>query len=158
MAADDPKFTCTGCGKEYRWKPELAGRKAKCACGATLVVPTERPGNGASPAAQPPSVSVHAPAAAVAPPPVPPAKPAEAKPSVAASAAPSAASTCPSCGGSLAPGAVFCVNCGYNLKTGKTLTAAVVVERDEEDDAVEPAAAAASAKPAPPAKPAKPAS
>jgi hypothetical protein len=29
------------------------------------------------------------------------------------------AAGCPSCGGSLAPGAVLCTNCGYNLKTGR---------------------------------------
>lgn len=30
-----------------------------------------------------------------------------------------AANACPSCGGSLAEGAVFCVACGYDLRTGK---------------------------------------
>jgi hypothetical protein len=43
---------------------------------------------------------------------------------------------CPSCSAPLAPGAVLCVNCGYNLKTGKKLSA-VVVETDGEDDAGE---------------------
>jgi len=32
-----------------------------------------------------------------------------------------AASACPSCGGTLADGAVFCVACGYDLRTGKQL-------------------------------------
>src|SRR5688500_20128061 len=32
-------FNCDHCGKRYAWKPELAGKKAKCACGQTLTVP-----------------------------------------------------------------------------------------------------------------------
>jgi DNA-directed RNA polymerase subunit RPC12/RpoP len=135
MAVDDPKFSCAACGKEYRWKPELAGRKAKCACGAAIVVPAERPAAGPAPAplkppaappvAPPAARAVPAPDAAL-PPPAPPPTPApEVKPS------PGAA--CPSCGAPLAANAVLCVNCGYNLKTGKTLSA-VVVERDEEDE------------------------
>jgi hypothetical protein len=39
---------------------------------------------------------------------------------------------CPSCSAPLASGAILCVNCGYNLKTGKTLSA-VVVETDGEN-------------------------
>ena len=35
----DGKFTCARCGKQYKWKPELAGKRAKCGCGAALVVP-----------------------------------------------------------------------------------------------------------------------
>ena len=34
------KFSCAACGKQYAWKPQLAGRKAKCSCGAAVVVPT----------------------------------------------------------------------------------------------------------------------
>lgn len=146
MAADDPKFSCTGCGKEYRWKPELAGRKAKCGCGAALVVPAERP--AAKPALE------------VAPPPPPPAPVAPASAlreaavqSTAPAAAPSSAA-CPACGAALAANAVLCVNCGYNLKTGHTLS--VVVERDEEQVGAEGEAAAPPAKTpaAPPAGPA----
>jgi hypothetical protein len=33
------KFSCPACGKQYAWKPQLAGKKAKCACGAMLVIP-----------------------------------------------------------------------------------------------------------------------
>jgi hypothetical protein len=33
------KFSCAACGKQYAWKPQLAGKKAKCACGAAIVVP-----------------------------------------------------------------------------------------------------------------------
>jgi len=39
------KFPCSECGREFTWKPEIAGRKARCKCGATLVVPKTRPGS-----------------------------------------------------------------------------------------------------------------
>ena len=34
------KFPCPACGKTYRWKPELAGKKVKCPCGNRIDVPT----------------------------------------------------------------------------------------------------------------------
>ncbi|MBC8107240.1 MAG: hypothetical protein H7Z14_11670 [Anaerolineae bacterium] len=38
------RFTCEGCGKQYRWKHELAGRRVKCAkCGAIMVAPQATP-------------------------------------------------------------------------------------------------------------------
>jgi hypothetical protein len=33
------RFSCDGCKRTYAWKPELANRKVKCKCGATMVVP-----------------------------------------------------------------------------------------------------------------------
>jgi hypothetical protein len=36
------KVTCV-CGKQYRWKPELAGKRAKCKCGAAVAFPKEDP-------------------------------------------------------------------------------------------------------------------
>lgn len=38
-----PMFSCNGCGKQFKWKPAIAGKKAKCGCGATLQVPAEDP-------------------------------------------------------------------------------------------------------------------
>src|SRR3954467_7347453 len=35
----DGKFSCGACGKRYAWKPQLSGRRAKCLCGAEVVVP-----------------------------------------------------------------------------------------------------------------------
>src|SRR3954464_11332319 len=32
-------ITCDGCGKKYKWKLELAGRRLKCPCGAAIEVP-----------------------------------------------------------------------------------------------------------------------
>jgi hypothetical protein len=45
----EPRFSCTGCGKTFRWKPEIAGKKAKCGCGATVAIPTEPPGSAKTP-------------------------------------------------------------------------------------------------------------
>ena len=47
-----PKFSCPSCGKEYKWKPELAGKKGKCKCGGVLAIPARPPGSAtASPGA-----------------------------------------------------------------------------------------------------------
>ena len=32
-------FSCDACGKQYTLRPELAGRKVKCKCGAVLIAP-----------------------------------------------------------------------------------------------------------------------
>ena len=47
------KFKCSTCAREYTWKPELAGRRGKCKCGAAVIVPTEDPEK-----AVPPEVSI----------------------------------------------------------------------------------------------------
>jgi hypothetical protein len=133
---EHPKFACQSCGRQYRWKPEMAGRSAKCACGAKLVVPTEAP---AAVPAPPPAPAPAAPAAkanAVSP----------APPKIVAAATP--ASSCPICKSPVAAGAVLCVKCGYNFKTGKRL-AAVVVETDAEEDEVEAAGADAKSSSSP---------
>src|SRR3954451_12095657 len=36
---DNDLITCDGCGKRYKWKLELAGRRLKCGCGAAIDVP-----------------------------------------------------------------------------------------------------------------------
>src|SRR6476660_6093452 len=56
VTSSEPKFNCSKCGKEYRWKPELAGKKAKCKCGAVVPVPAQAPAApraAAKPAAKP---------------------------------------------------------------------------------------------------------
>lgn len=32
-------FSCPGCGQQFKWRPELAGRKLSCSCGQLLKVP-----------------------------------------------------------------------------------------------------------------------
>ena len=41
---EGPKFSCPECGKQYPWKPELAGKKGKCKCGAIMSVPNAATG------------------------------------------------------------------------------------------------------------------
>lgn len=38
-AVREGRFECDSCGKSYAWKPQLAGRRARCACGHEIVVP-----------------------------------------------------------------------------------------------------------------------
>lgn len=94
----DYQFSCPACNRSFTWKPELAGKKAKCTCGNNLTVPAE-----------PPEDLVD-----MAPEPATPQTPA---PQEATSAGPQRA-TCPSCGQSLEPKAILCFACGYNLRTG----------------------------------------
>src|SRR5687768_4675768 len=42
---------CDGCGKQFRWREEIAGRRMKCPCGGVVSVPANAP--GAVEAAQP---------------------------------------------------------------------------------------------------------
>jgi hypothetical protein len=104
MSAEDPRFNCPACGKSFRWKPEIAGRSAKCACGSKLVVPKDAP-------------------AATAPAPPPP---------IVKAAAPT--TNCPICKASVPKDAVLCVKCGYNFKTGKRLAAVVVESDPVEEE------------------------
>jgi type II secretory pathway pseudopilin PulG len=114
------KFSCDGCGKSYSWKPELAGRRVKCKCGQAMSVPATDPaaaaaddlpdgfadfaalGDGA-PSGRHDDDGAHAAVAA------PPAR------------AKGGAAKCPTCGRAIDAGAVICVGCGTNLKTGKKL-------------------------------------
>lgn len=43
MGASGSAFSCGSCGKGFRWRPEIAGKKARCACGATVAVPAADP-------------------------------------------------------------------------------------------------------------------
>ena len=161
MPSNSPKFTCESCGKEFRWKPEIAGRKAKCKCGQTLTVPATPPAPAVTaPAAPAPTRPAPARRAPVRPSParsspLPPAPPAVEVPpepnplewpdepaagyDTAQPPPPPADETCPSCGADLPANAVLCVNCGYNLKTGKKLAGVT--------PAATPSAAAAVAAP-----------
>src|SRR4051794_21270498 len=37
------RFACGTCGRRYRWKPELAGRSVRCACGRAMTYPLGEP-------------------------------------------------------------------------------------------------------------------
>ena len=36
-------FSCSECGRKFTWKPEIAGRKARCKCGSVIAVPKTAP-------------------------------------------------------------------------------------------------------------------
>src|SRR5258706_9838109 len=88
------QFSCDSCGKTYRWKPELAGRRVKCKCGHAMSIPT----------------------APVGPMPV---TNESFEPPAAESAA--AGHHCPSCKATLEDGAILCVKCGFNLKLNRRM-------------------------------------
>ncbi len=105
------RFSCPSCGKVLNVKDEYAGKKARC------------------PGCQEGLTVPYAPEAAEA-----------ADAATSAAPAPSA-SACPSCGGALPDGAVFCVACGYDLRSGKQLQTVTggAAEEDEGGAAEEPA-------------------
>lgn len=120
---DTERFHCPTCRKKYRWKPELAGRKVKCAgCESKLRVPTAGGGNAEL---------------LDAPPPPPEAEPgigdmyeldlpSEPAPKAAAGAAASGGDgKCPNCNTAIKPGAVLCLNCGFNFAEGKVMQTVV---------------------------------
>ena len=39
----EPTFSCDACGKQFFWKPEVAGRRGKCPCGAVTRIPLHPP-------------------------------------------------------------------------------------------------------------------
>jgi len=40
------RFACEVCARKYKWKPALAGRTVKCACGEEMVCPVTPPADG----------------------------------------------------------------------------------------------------------------
>ena len=121
---DGAKFACTTCGREFKWKPELGGRKAKCKCGATVTVPQ------APPAAPPPPPADDEFDLTDLPEPIPPrggartATTATTSPPLPMADAPAEKIACPVCNTPAPPTAVLCTNCGYNFRTGVRLPGA----------------------------------
>jgi len=113
VTSAEPKFNCSKCGKEYRWKPELAGKKAKCKCGNVVPIPAKPPA-AARPAPKPASEDadldgLYALAQE------------EKKATVRSSQVVdegAAGYRCPSCSASMPPGAVVCPNCRLDMRTG----------------------------------------
>ncbi len=116
------KVRCPACGKAYRWKDDLAGRKVKCKCGEVFRMTA--PGSPAPSAPVVGSVTdktgelsdgydlhdtgLHAPAHGAAP-----------------GSSSDGDGRCPSCNQPVKPNAVICINCGFNLKSGQRLQTAV---------------------------------
>src|SRR5258706_4174899 len=55
MAQETLHFAWPSCGGKKVWKPQLAGKRAKCSCGQIVTVPAEPPGSVAAPAHVPAS-------------------------------------------------------------------------------------------------------
>jgi hypothetical protein len=124
------QFSCDSCGKTFAWKPQLAGKRVKCKCGAPLTVPRTDPADGDAGLDDLAALAHGGETYDDAPPPPPPISgrggSARSGGTATARAPAVAGSTCPSCGMGVEPGAVICVNCGTNLKTGKKLTTSKV--------------------------------
>jgi len=117
------QLACPVCGKTYRWKAEIAGRKVRCkVCQTKLRVPMEPEGefeivestsSASKPAARP-----------EAPGPVDESQmeyelnTGEEAPS----SSPLHDGHCPACNAPMSPRAVLCIQCGYSLVDGKRLT------------------------------------
>ena len=43
MSETPARFECDHCGKRHTWKPQLAGKRAKCSCGMTITIPATPP-------------------------------------------------------------------------------------------------------------------
>ena len=85
------RFACPECGQKYSWKSEIVSKRVRCKCDAVFTVP-DAPLTG----------------------------PAQ-LPGVGAAAVPSSAEkNCPSCHAEVAPNAVICIGCGFNMETGQT--------------------------------------
>jgi len=147
---EDPKIECDQCGKVYRWKPELAGKRVKCACGNKVDVPKQEDPADESGTYELNFDDDEPTAAAPTPPAAPPKKPESAeakppkskpkdkpqnkskkpdKPTIEANEPPpppdKQKGRCPSCGNTTKLGAVICLNCGYNLQTGQKVETAI---------------------------------
>ncbi|MCX5660131.1 MAG: hypothetical protein NTW19_10470 [Planctomycetota bacterium] len=168
MSANPQWLHCPACRREYRWDPALAGRKARCAgCRAILRMPSapdepvlllpESTTASSSPAS--PTASSAGEPREAKPDPTPnvyeiddpsapkaigsgvaPASDPTALPPVRANA-PALRTTpgrCSSCGLSVKPDAVICMNCGFDFRQGAALQTQVV-EAPAEAEPSEPA-------------------
>ena len=89
---NDARFACLECGKQYRWKSEIIGKRVRCKCDAVFTVPDAPSTDPADPSG------------------------------VGAAAGPSPGKkNCPSCHAEVAPSAVICIGCGFNMETGQTM-------------------------------------
>jgi DNA-directed RNA polymerase subunit RPC12/RpoP len=101
-------FSCASCGQQYRVKEEFAGKSTKCRkCGSKVTVP--QPAAELEPLGGLDSLLDEELGAAGSPQPAAAAEPAE--------------KLCPSCNSPLPIGGRLCLQCGYDLTTGKSRTA-----------------------------------
>lgn len=101
------EFACPQCHRKYRVEDALAGKGAKCSqCGHHMRIPQRgSPEPVAADASEAGSGSWLDDELKATPPPV---------------SQPAHPATCPSCGKPMVPGAVLCIGCGYDARTGAT--------------------------------------
>ncbi len=108
-----PIVVACQCGQRFQARDELAGRQAKCPkCGSILTIPrpaARSPASSSKPAASPLDDILDD-----------------------AGIDELAKPRCPECHAELKPGAVLCVACGYDLKSGKQLQTKVVGAEEED--------------------------
>jgi hypothetical protein len=105
MSTTVGRFPCKNCGKTFSWKPAIAGKKAKCSCGASVEVPAVDPAAVQVSAGDSQGSVFH----------VKPDEEFDHK-----KKAPVVGPPCPSCNVPLpAPNSILCTACGYNTKTKK---------------------------------------
>ena len=109
---------CRSCQKRFTAKDELAGRKVKCPqCGGVLTIPKPRAAPEVARQATEPADDY-----GLASPPPGETGPSTAVPAGGTEKAPDSGPKgpkCPSCEAAMKPGAVICVECGYDRRTGK---------------------------------------
>lgn len=103
--AERTTITCPTCGRRYRWKRRLAGRRVRCKCKASIDVP-----------AQPPQAVAAADTGG---------EQAGATRMAGAGTGGAEIKNCPSCGAAASADAVICVDCGFNLVTGTPIQSRV---------------------------------
>ncbi|MBI1371444.1 MAG: hypothetical protein GC159_01595 [Phycisphaera sp.] len=91
---------CPGCGKQYVWKPEVAGLAAPCRCGAKIVMPAHKPGTSPDDSSEMEFDEKE-------------------KENLMASTSAKGGFICDECGNMIPPGKVICKKCGYNSETGE---------------------------------------
>lgn len=114
------RFTCPKCNQRYKVAEDFAGRTAKCKkCGQSVKIPKPV----AAAAAEPDLASLLGEEAVG----VKSAAPAVKQ----ASARKTATRKCAWCGAAMADGTVICVGCGFDVRTGRKVTAGPLEEEPE---------------------------
>ena len=148
--ASQGRISCPHCGKRYRWKPDLAGKKVTCKCGQKMRLPAEA-GGQAEAIGDPPGPDIEAEAQAQAEArqadpgestyglDMPEDQPGGDKPKVGAAAIIANQGRCPNCNNPAKPDTVICINCGYNIQAGHTIETHVGEDITDESEMAHPA-------------------
>ena len=160
MSAADATVSCPACSKRVKFKPQLAGKKLRCACGQVFRMPREAEGQAVAlddpPVAEPQNEAAAA---------------AEALAKKSLKVTPGEGGTydlsddsvsilpkedpkpsrsgkgkCPKCGHAVKPEAVICINCGFNLRVGTQVASEVKPSKKDGSSILDAYAATARAR------------